>query len=318
MSEETKTYSSHPFISHDGLDENGIRAEVRVVTGYGNIKDIEPSANGKASNVIFSVENTKYLLKGWAPEDSDVMKKVHKAQENNEPIYFRIETRRKDHVDRSLPMDTVAPKKDMNAARDNIFKSLAAVKLKDDEEWTISKHALTRLEEDPRQGGAHSAYDYSIDELRGSSKPVADNRSGSRHSIESTPFFTRNNDGEINPGSTAVAVPLNLYNFVAEWNRTHENVDFSEKQLIALTKAMLLTANRLQKDIYNGKLEEPDLALGSHTRARALVFDVTRNFFPITEETVADKKSLQNWADEVYNKALSMWKWSIEEINKIA
>lgn len=318
MSEETKTYSSHPFISHDGPDENGIRAEVRVVTGYGNIKNIEPSANGKASNVVFSVDNTRFDLKGWAPEDSDVMKKVHEAHDNNEPIHFRIETRRKDHVDRSLPMDTVAPKKDMNAARDNIFKSLAAVKLEDDDEWTISKHALTRLEEDPRTSGAHSAYDHSIDELRGSSKAATENRGGSRHSIESTPFFTRNNNGKVNPGSTAVAVPLNLYNFVSEWNRTHEDVDFSEKQLITITKAMLLTANRLQKDIYDGELEEPDLSLGSHTRARALIFDVIRNFFPITEETVADKKSLQSWVDEVHQKALSMWKWSIDEIEKLA
>lgn len=319
MSETLKTYSSHPFISYDGPDNKGIRAEIRVVKGYGRVADVEKSDNGKAGNVIFTVDNTKFKSKGWAPEDSNVMKKVRAAMESGEPLHFRLETRRKDNIDRSITMDELLPKGDMTAAREKSFKSLAAVKFEEDSDWTISPHALTRIEEDPSTGGGNSAYDHPLENLQSANRaPNADKPdSGGGYGIESTPFHTLNADGETNPGSIAVSVPLNIFNFVAEWNREH-NVELSEKKIIALTKALLATANKLQVSIYDGKLDKADLRFGSHTRARALVFDVTRNSFPITSDTVSSKESLQEWMDSVHAKALAMWQWSIEEISKIS
>lgn len=322
MSEALNTYSSHPFTSYDGPDKTGLRAEIRVVKGYGRVSEIENSKNGKASNVVFSVDNSKYTSKGWAPNDSKVIKKIKEAQESGEPIHFRLESRRKDNIDRSIPIDELLPKGDMTAARENTFKSLAAVKFEEDTDWTISPHALTRIDEDPSTGGGNSAYDHSLEELQGASQKSSSNSSnydsGSNYGIESTPFHTRNSNGDVNPGSVAVAAPLNIFNFVAEWNRTHDDVTLSDKKIIAITKAILATSNRLQVDIYDGVLESPDLRFGSHTRARALIFDVTRNYFPITDEIVSSKESLQEWVDSVYSKSLAMWKWSISEIDKLS
>lgn len=319
---EVNTYSSSPFISHDGPDEKGNRAEVRVVTGFGHVHDIEPSTNGKSNKVSFSVDNTKFKTSGWAPEDSGIIEKIRTAKENGEPIHFRVEVRRKDHIDRTLPMSEVAPPKDMNAARDNINKSLAAVKFEDDAEWSISKYAVTRIEEDPVTGGLHSAYEHSMEELkqayRTDNMPPA-SPSHRNNNFENPPFRTLNSSGAINPGSIAVSIPISFYNFVSEWNRTHEDVELTEKHTIVLSKAMLVIANRLQKDIYGGEIEEDAdrFALGSHTRARSLVFEVSRNFYPINNDTVSSNANLQKWIENVHSKALSMWKWSINEIEKI-
>ena len=323
MSEELETRSNPPIIGLDGPDANGVRAEVKILTGYGHVESITPSGNGNSNNVVFVVSNNKYKSSGWVPTNSEVFKKIQEAKESGTPIHYRLENKRKDHVDRSLPMSVIAPPNDMTAAKENIFKSLAAVSTTGESgDWTISDKALTRIDEDPRPGGGYSAYDHSLEELRGANvSPSATSATStgtwSRHSLEGTPFSTYNSNGDINPGSTAVSVPLNTYNFVAEWVRTHDDVNFTEKQTILVTKAIIITANRLQKDIYDGKLETADLSLGSHTRARALVFDITRNFFPITNETVKDKKSLQSWSDDVHSKALAMWKWSIEEVAKL-
>ena len=35
------TWSAKPFISRDGFDDDGVRAEVKVIVGVGSIKKIE-------------------------------------------------------------------------------------------------------------------------------------------------------------------------------------------------------------------------------------------------------------------------------------
>lgn len=313
------TYSSSPFITYDGIDENGIRAEVRVVKGFGEIDKIEESSNHKAANIIFKVSNTKWKSSGWVPVNSDVYNKVLEAQNKNVPIEFRIETRRKEKLDRSTPISVLAPERDMEAARENVYKSLAAVKFEDEDDWTISKFAVTRIDEDPNTpSGIHSAYDNTPEEL-GKTKKSAPTyeKDNTGNSIESTAWFTHNRDGSVNPGSTAVSVPLNMYFFVSEWNRDH-NLELSESAKVTVTKALLSIANKLQVAIYDGKLENPDLSLGSHIRARALVFEVIRNFYPLENTTVQNASNLTSWENDIYKKALSMWKWSITEIEKIS
>lgn len=299
------TYSARPFISYDGPDENGVRAEVKVTKGFGNVSTIEPSAAGKAFKVSFSVENTKYETSGWAPLDSAVLKKVQEAKERGEPIHFRVETRRKPNIDRTTP---IAELSDLSRAKDSIVKSLAAVKFDEDAEWTISQQAVTHMAEDPPTGG-NGIYKATAPDLNkpGNSAPAPWSGPG-----EPPPYVTTLKNGNINPGSMAVAVPINLLAFVAEWDREHDE-PVGEKKRAVVAKALLSAANELQLKIYEGELEKPDLSAGSHTRARALLFEVIRAYYPLTSEVVESKESLVEWRNKLIEKSLSIWKWGISE-----
>lgn len=324
---DQKTFSAAPFISYDGPDETGLRAEVRVVLGYGNVIDIEESGNGNSKNIIFKVENTKYKLNGWAPsEEEAIIKIAEDALENREPIHFRIETKRQNKVDRSLPMSVIAPPRDSEKARENTFKSLAALKREDDEEWTISSKALTRLDEDPKSGAANSAYSHSLEDLQAAKQNNSKDarggnastgaKTGGFHSVESTPWFSRNNDGSINFGSTAVGIPMTVYVFITNYAKEN-NITISEKHTALLTKAIINSANKIQVEMYEDeekRIEEPDLSLGSHTRARSAIFDVIKLFIPITEEIFENKEALAEWKKSVEDKALGMWKWSVSVV----
>lgn len=316
------TYSSKPFISYDGPDAKGVRAEVKVLMGLGHIDNIKSSdKGGKAANVIFSVENNKYTMSGWAPVDSDIMKIVETARENNEPIHFRIETKRKDHIDRSKPMSDLLPPKDMEAARENTYKSLAAVKRIDDTEWTISEHALTRFDEDP-VGGSNSANNYTLEELRAMSpKPTAPSvNAGPRYFPkfgedswnEPPAYITWIDRGEnfASPGSNAVSAPINIFLFVAQYAKDH-NLEVSENEKQNMAKAILSVCNMIQTKAYKGRLEHADMSYASHTRARGLVFEMCRSYYPLTEETFRDEKVRKEWAKNTATTALKIWLWGI-------
>lgn len=319
----TDTYSSAPFISFDAVSPTD-RAEVKVTTGYGDIFEIEASDKGKSNNVTFKVSNTKYKSNGWAPADGNVMAKVNEAKAAGVPIHFRIEVRRKDHVDRTLPIKDIST---LAMAKDNVVKSLAAVRLEEDVEWTVSPFAKTRLDEDPRTAGGAggSANDFSPEQLgigktsasSAAPKPAYNSKN---NSFEAAPFATYNFDGSLNYGSVAVSVPASLFSFVVEYERSNEAVGtLTEKQRVQLAKVLLSASNELQVSVYaeDGRLTAPDLSLGSHTRARALMFETIRTFLPLTAEIVAEKESLKAWRDEVVAKSLAMWKWSISEVEKI-
>lgn len=316
----TETYSSAPFIALDAVSPTD-RAEVKVVIGYGDIFDIEASDKGKSHNVTFKVANSKFKSNGWAPDGGNVMAKVNEAKAAGVPIHFRIEVRRKDHVDRTLPIAEIST---LALAKDNVVKSLAAVRLEEDAEWTVSPFAKTRLDEDPRSGGGAggSANDFSPEELGiGAPKAAAAPKPSynvKNNSFEAAPYATYNFDGSLNYGSAAVAVPSSLFSFVVEYERSNEAIGtLAEKQRVLLAKVLLSAANELQVAVYDGRLEAPDLSLGSHTRARALMFETIRTFLPLTAEIVAEKENIKAWRDEVVAKSLAMWKWSISEIEKI-
>lgn len=307
------TFSAKPFYSKDGVDDNGQRAEVKIVLGYGVINSSAPSKKGNSTNVSFAVRNTEHFPSGWT-RDEKVLAKVKEAEELNVPIHFRIETRRKDHVDRSLPMSEVAPPRDMAAAKDNTVKSLAAVRLEEDSEWTISKDAVTRLDEDPRSNnGLHSAYDHSPEELKPqtSSAPKASN-----NGREPAPYIGRLATGEVNPGSTALLAILGFFNYLLEYER-EEGVEIEKDKRKEMARTLMLIANKLQLDIYK-KLEKElkggvDLTAGSHTRARALIFESIRSFAPITESVLSNDETYKKWQKTIYSASLAMWEWAIEE-----
>lgn len=315
MSEEfyTTASTSLDYVEGDPVE----RAEVFVVQGRGNIKEIIDASSGKSRQIVIDAGkeyNGKPMYsKGWAPTDSEVIKKAEEALSNGESVDFRLETVRNKGVDRSEPIAEL--KKGMDNARKNVMHSVAMIKTTGEDSWTEGIMRTNPKEDKNRTG--RSALDLTDDELSSSgsnstsSKPVY---SG----LEPQPWNTKNAKGDINPGSTAVSVPLTLYNFVSEWSKKHEEVELSEKQKMVVTKALLSTSNRLQLSIYEGELESPDLSLGSHTRARSLVFNVIETFFPITEEIVSNNENLKNWVNEIHDKSLGMWKWSISEIEKIS
>jgi hypothetical protein len=312
------TYSASPFISKDGVDNDGVRAEVKVVLGLGLVHAITPSDKGKSEKVEFIVHNTKYIPSGWT-RDPDVQKKVAQAKQNGELIHFRLETRRQAQVDRKLTMDEIAPKGDMNAARDNVVKSLAAVKLEDDENWTISKDAVTRLDEDPSTSGdLHSAYAMT-EEQRNADKPAAATRASSSNGYEPAPYVGRLSNGSVNPGTVAILAPLGFFNYLLEYER-EEGVQIDKDRRKEIAHTLFLIANKLQLDIYSKKLgvelkNGNDLTAGSHTRARALIFESIRAFAPITDELLESEELYKAWQKKIYGAAYAMWEWAIDEVD---
>lgn len=310
------TYSSKPFITYDGILD-GHRAEVKVVTGYGRIKDIEASDKGVAKKVTFSVDNTKYNVSGWS-RDATIMKLIEKSKETDEPIYFRIEILRKDHVDRHLPIMELTT--GAENARDNARKSLAAVMFEGDADWTVSKDAKTRIDEDPsRGGGSPSAYD--IPESERNTKKTSGSSNYSRSgAFEGAPYETYNKGGELNPGSFAVAAPLNIFSYILDYEKEHK-IELPKDDRKGLATTILKIANRLQKEIYHKnsglELSKPDLSAGSHTRARALVFESIRSFAPFTPELVANEEDYTTWKKKVLQISLSMWEWAIDEVHSV-
>lgn len=322
----TNLFTAKPFISHDGPDEKKVRAEVEVFTGFSTISEIKDSKNGNSKHVSFVNPKSEHDVKGWAwVNDEGIISRVEKAFESGEPLHFRIEKRRKPHIDRSLPMSKVSPPGDMAAARDNVIRSLVAVRFDDEKDWAVGRSILTRFDEDPKfNSGFNSANDYSLEELnalagKGSSN---DNQQGSGYSsgysrsssIESAPFKTLNPDGTVNPGGPAVSVRLNFMNFIYEWLRDHDDVKrLNKRQVMLLADKMTEIANMLQVAVYEGDLEKPDYELGSHTRARSVVYDTIRNFYPITNEALSSRESVNEWAKNVTKEALENWHWALSQ-----
>lgn len=313
------TYSRKPFISKDGPDETGYRAEVKIVMGFGEVFDIEESDAGKSAKVSFKCGNTKYKPAGWAPVDSDLIKLAQSAKETGEAIHFRIETRRKEKVDRTIPINDLSATAD--AAKENVYKSLSAVRRDDDKNWIISQYARTNMAEDPGSIVGGSANDYTIEELRAMSGGSANNAPDAprQSGIEAPPYALYNNDGSINVGSIAVGVPSNIHSFLVQYMKDN-GIELDSARKFAVVKTILKACNDVQLGIYEGegKLEKPDLSLGSHTRARALIFESIRETVPLTQEILNDDDLMKSWLDETVDKAVKMWQWSIKLVKSVS
>lgn len=306
------TYSAKPFITRDGVDEDGNRAEVKVVMGYGDVIEIEDSKGGKSKKIVFAVSNSEWNSAGWT-RSSALQELAEKAKETGEPIHFRIETRRKDDVDRLKPFS------ELDATRGaEIVKSLAALKLEGDEKWTISQDAVTIFEEDPRTSGGlikATPEDMNNSKANGRNESSGNSRNGS---FEPAPYVAVWN-GAINPGAIAVNAPLGFLGNLKELER-ETGVSIEPDQLKSIAKTLLRIANQLQKDIYVKHLEAEytgvDLTAGSHTRARALIFETLRSYAPLTEDILADEEELKRWQRKVYNTAYAMWVWALETVDE--
>lgn len=102
------------FLSYDGVDKQGVRAEVMVQTGTGRIKEIvgrgSPKADGSYRNmeVVFDPDNPKLQRKVYALLDttaSELWAYVQDAHATQKDISYRIESQRRRTVDRNLKFE---------------------------------------------------------------------------------------------------------------------------------------------------------------------------------------------------------------------
>jgi hypothetical protein len=130
------------FTTHDGTDENNVRAEVFVQTNKGTVKEIKENTAKEVADVHFSVDGLKFPVHGWIRTDEPIYELVKTAQAANEEVTFRIETQRKPNVDRNTPMAEL--RVDSNTARDNVKVILSNIN------GIQSGEAVTSPKQDPR------------------------------------------------------------------------------------------------------------------------------------------------------------------------
>lgn len=132
------------FLSHDGVDAQGVRAEVMVQTGTGKIKELvgrgKQNEDGTYRNmeVVFEPDNPHLKRKVYALLDTtgkelwDYVQTAHKDQRD---ISYRIESQRKRGIDRTKKFDDLVHTEEavrILAAIDNVFSHEAKTNPKED------------------------------------------------------------------------------------------------------------------------------------------------------------------------------------------
>lgn len=328
MSERKKVEDvwSSKEISHDAPDNDGIRAEVNLIKGYSNIKDIKK--NDKAWQVHFFSRHDKAFPAGWFPvRNNDKFKEiVLDAYENDTPIYYRIEQRRRTKnnntnkvIARDVPIIELTNLPGNNTANmeltnSNTVRSLVGLSY-DNETWFYDENiAVTNPKEDKQSNfaednGIHSAFNM---EVKNTEKPTANYSNYNKNNdYEPKVWETLDSHGNLNPGSLAVSVPLNIYSFVVSENNKLADEDKLDADAIDLVaKVLLKISNNVQLTIHDG-LEKPNLGFSTHTRARAIVFSLVQNEMGFTNSMV-----LSEWAKKLQERSIHLWKWSLDIVSK--
>lgn len=154
---------TRPFVSYDGADANGVRAEVLVHTGVGEIAAIRTSdtGKGKTADVHLRVPGLKHAVHGWVSRDEPIFALLEEAKERGEAIEFRIEFQRKPKIDRSVPITEL--RKSLDVARESVSALLVGAKpASSTSDMSLSSEAVTNPAEDATvSGGRISALDQS-------------------------------------------------------------------------------------------------------------------------------------------------------------
>lgn len=315
--EQSGLFIARPMVSHDGADDNGVRAEVWVQRGQATISQKEDKKSRAQVKFSFACDNLKHDVNAWVHRDNDkeIYDALNKAYDDESPIYIRIEKKRKNHVDRKTPITEFAG---MDAARENLINIVAGVRWDEADEWMESSESVTLPSEDSSTGSVKAT-------AKNSSFSAPDPMDSSPWSrVEAPPYKTKNADGSINPGSDAVAAIANTYTFVQGYLTgdksdalLSEDDNTARSQIFDLTYKVISVANKAQVSVYEGKLQRPVMSNRSHTRARALIFHAMETTNKITPEHLASKEALDTWAEEVLERTVKMWKWSMETVRKI-
>lgn len=152
------------FVSQDGTDEDGVRAQVHVIALTGTVKEIKEKSDKGVADVYFSVGKLTFPIHGWIGLEEPVFALAKTAYENGDEVDFRIEFQRKPKVDRKTPIEEL--RKDTSTALANIKVLLVGIN------ELRTPEAVTNPAEDPK--GTNGRYVASETDL---SKPAGNNGS---------------------------------------------------------------------------------------------------------------------------------------------
>lgn len=307
-----------PFVSHDGPDPQGVRAEVVVESHTGTVKEI--SELDKVAKVSFLGDGLNKPVHGYIQIDDPVLDIIKEAKKAKETVNYRIEIIRKKGVDRSTSMSEL--RKDMDTARDNVTKIIAGIN------GHFTTEAVTNPEEDMASDGVYNARNMKptapsegstvlnpdqamsvlsravhagvphevISSLLASAlqagvapaeamdvaypKDTVPDQVQQFRSREEPVFRKYNTDGTLNLGSSQIIAGVSSENFVRRMLSTvAENTEEFNALVEHFAAVVLAIADTIQVAAY--KNGNADRMAGSHTRIRGVVYDVIENTFPL-------------------------------------
>lgn len=308
------------FVSFDGADSDGVRAEVSVSKGRGMVRSIVPHDSVPASNVEIKTEGLKFSQKGWVNNDSPVLRAAQEALDNGTEVEYRLESQRRAKVDRSIPIDDLRLDKENNGT--TIRSILAGIN------GVYSDEMVTDPEEDPAPGGRIPA--------RGQNRapqnqPVQGNQNqgnqGLQNASQNIPaqgnpgpegmqWELFNHDRTINVGSYAVQAATGVEFFVhkqmLQAGLALDNPEF-DNIIRGWSFALLDMADSIQQYI-TGK--EWNRLKPSHSRVRGVIFDTIETAYPMS--AVVGKDADRNaWYSAVGKTALNRMRM-IMDLNRPA
>jgi hypothetical protein len=301
-----------PFISHDGGDDAGVRAEVLVQKGVGVVTEIDTSKE-KTAKIKVNADNLKFQIAGWLNTDTEAFKFVQKKYESQEPLSVRFEQKRlkndtdsKEPISRSTPInellaDPTTGKHTMDLARRHAIKLLVAVG-EPDGEPSYKSQQLTNPAEDPVFGGVKSALDIDVQ----TSKPAATPRY-SPEIFEAHPWNSINPNGNVNPGAYAVGAFTEFY-FIM---KKRLPADYDKTKICSIASNLLIACDWVQKKIYDGSLKAADRNIASYQRIR----EIMKNVIEQNDENPNDENT-REWLKNVMNDTLQIYKWAYADYER--
>ena len=324
----TDFYSTRPFISHAGADSNGVRAEVLVTKGVGVVTNFINETDRTAQVEISVPGVLTKPLKGWLNKTEEDGKTpnppyefARKAMQSGEPISFRIENQRRRHMksDKSQIIDPKTPifelmgadadgkNKNPHLVDGTTVRLLVGVGDAEGGSMLFSQR-LTSPAEDPSFGGPTAA---PLDPPVGESRPTAQGHGGGFHEVQ--PWFAINPTGEVNPGSYAVDALIDYLFWTQKYAEDNDLSELNTRRVKILAANLAALTDRLQIDVYNGRLDAADRSIGSYREARAIIKGVATWTLPLKNVDMTSGDGVKNWINDVYETAIKIWKWSIEE-----
>lgn len=300
------------FVSYDGTDAQGIRAEVRVQKGVGKITKIDRHDNGKTANVTVKHAELKHPIHGFVNVTDPIFPLIEEAFESKADIHYRTEAQRKRSIDRSTPIADL--RTTMEVAKENVTNIFAGIN------DNLSEEAVTNPAEDPDPAGR----------LRATTQDAAQNaapaaapsppvRSSGANVQEEKPWTDYNTNGSPNLGSYSFGAALGVDTFATKL-LAELGVDVltgdSEDIIFTLAKDLLDITDYVQVAAYKGTLARANRAVASHAKVRGIVFTLVEEFFPIAkafapegvnaEERSAWKNAVTSAAIARINRALRL------------
>lgn len=159
------------FMSLDGTDEHGWRAEVAVQTGSGRVKEINPKGNPQPDGtyrnmeIVFDPDNPHLKRKVYAMLDTtskELWEKTQTALDTQQTIEYRIESVRRRNVDRKTPFAELKHTEEavrILAALDDVFSHEARTDPQEDpstDRPSALAQRLARKDTDSHKAGGNT------------------------------------------------------------------------------------------------------------------------------------------------------------------